>query len=265
MAKRTCGLMIGMQHQPWPTKMKNPMIEFCQENFNDFIQILHAKQDLKYKEFNDKVVNGVGESIGIRIPDLRLMAKGIAKSEKSLEMLEILDQQNLFEIRMVEGMLIGIIKPTDDVLKNLIVNFVEHRINNWALCDCFVSSLKTKVKQDKQWFYEIAKRYANSGNIWEIRFGLVMFLCYFKEKAYFADITQIILDIKSQEYYVRMGAAWLISVLYIELKEETLELLKHEKIDTWTRNKAIQKIKESFRVAIEDKKEAEGVKKSSLS
>lgn len=238
------------------------MIEFSEKNFSYFIDSLYQKQDLKYKQFNDKVVNGVGESIGIRIPELRIIAKEISKSENSIEMLGILDKQNLFEIRMIEGMLIGLIKSGDEYqLKKMIENFVENRINNWALCDCFVSSLKTKIKQDKPWFYIKAKFYAASDKPWEIRFGLVLLLCYFKEAAYFAEIQQIILAIKSQEYYVKMGAAWLISVLYIEMKNETLELLKQEQLDGWTRNKAIQKIKESYRVSIADKQLVESVKK----
>lgn len=241
------------------------MIEFCKENFNDFINSLYKKQDLKYKEFNDKVVKGVGESIGIRIPDLRIIAKEISKSEKSIEMLEILDKQNIFEMRMIEGILIGIIKTdNNNTVKKLVKNFVENRINNWYLCDCFASGLKSKVKQDKEWFYETAKCYAQSEKTWEIRFGLVMFLCYFKERAYFEEIKPIILDIKNQDYYVRMGAAWLISTLYVETKDETLEILKNERLDVWIRNKAIQKIKESYRVSVAEKKEAENIKNLAL-
>jgi 3-methyladenine DNA glycosylase AlkD len=240
------------------------MIEFDEENFDDFLKILYAKQDLKYKAFNDKVVNGVGESIGIRIPDLRLIAKSMAKSEKRFEMLAILAKQNLFELRMIEGMLIGMIQTTDKAqLNSLVEHFVEHRINNWALCDCFVGGLKSKLKQDNDWFYQKAVFYATSENSWEIRFGLVMFLCYFKQPSYFEEISQIILTPKSQEYYVKMGAAWLISVLYVQMQPETLQLLKHEQLDSWTRNKAIQKIKESYRVSAEHKQQAENIKKKS--
>lgn len=240
------------------------MIEFCEKNFNDFVNFLYEKQDLKYKEFNDKIVNGAGESIGIRIPELRRIAKEISKSEHSLSMLEILDKQNLFEMRMIQAVLIGIIKNDNQnqyATKNLAKNFVENRINNWALCDCFVSSLRKKINQDKECFYEMAKYYAQSENTWEIRFGLVMFLSYFREKIYFEEINNIILNIKSQAYYVKMGAAWLISMLYVEMKSETLMLLKNENLDKWIRNKAIQKIKESYRVSVEEKQEVENIRK----
>ncbi len=229
------------------------MIKYNADNFNDFIEILYTKQDINYKIFNDKIVNGVGESIGIRIPELRKIAKEISKSENNMTMLELLHQNHLFETRMLEGMLIGLIKMDEVILKNSIESFVQHRVNNWALCDSFASGLKTKVQKNKPWFYEKSKYYAISENTWEVRFGLVMFLCYFKEKAYFEEIKAIIFALKNQEYYVKMAAAWLISVLYIELKSETLALLKDESLDSSIRNKAIQKIKESFRVSAEDK------------
>jgi 3-methyladenine DNA glycosylase AlkD len=241
------------------------MIEFDAENFNDFIQMLYTKQDIKYKTFNDKIVNGVGESIGIRIPDLRKVAKEISKSEKNIAMLELLHQHHLYEIRMIEGILIGLIKTTQETSQTYIESFVENRVDNWALCDCFAMNLKTKVKQNETWFYKKSKYYAVSEKTWEIRFGLVMFLCYFKEKSYFSEIQEIILNIKSPEYYVKMAAAWLISVLYIDLKNETLELIKNPRLDVWIRNKAIQKIRESYRVSADDKNALIALKLNQLS
>jgi 3-methyladenine DNA glycosylase AlkD len=235
------------------------MIEFDAESFNNFIQMLYAKQDLNYKTFNDKIVNGVGESIGIRIPELRKIAKEISKSANNTVMLELLHQNHLYEIRMIEGLLIASIK-TDELLKNSIESFVEHRINNWALCDSFVIGLKTKVAQNKAWFYEKSSYYALSEKTWEVRFGLVMFLYYFKEKTYFAEIKTLILTLKNQDYYVKMAAAWLISVWYIDLTDETLALLKDTGLDNSIRNKAMQKIRDSFRVSAEDKNKLIAVK-----
>ena len=46
------------------------------------------------------------------------------------------------------------------------------------------------------------------------------------------------------------------------MKSETLALLKNEKLDIWIRNKAFQKIKESYRVSIEEKHEIEKIKQT---
>ena len=45
-----------------------------------------------------------------------------------------------------------------------------------------------------------------------------------------------------------MAVAWLISEVYPKYPDKTLEYLKCNKLDNWTHNKAIQKIRESNRV-----------------
>ena len=54
-------------------------------------------------------------------------------------------------------------------------------------------------------------------------------------------------------YYVMMGAAWLLSVLYLTDKEVVLDYIKDGSIDIDTRLKTISKILDSFRVSKEEK------------
>lgn len=50
-----------------------------------------------------------------------------------------------------------------------------------------------------------------------------------------------------------MAAAWLVSVCYIRYPSETWTYLEQDRLDTFTHNKGIQKIRESYRVSKEDK------------
>ena len=50
-----------------------------------------------------------------------------------------------------------------------------------------------------------------------------------------------------------MAIAWLISIAYIKNKNATINYLKNNKLDNFTHNKAIQKIRESTRITLEDK------------
>ena len=52
-----------------------------------------------------------------------------------------------------------------------------------------------------------------------------------------------------------MSIAWLISICYIKYPKETRKYLKNNKLDNWTHNKAIQKIRESLRISREEKNE----------
>ena len=59
-----------------------------------------------------------------------------------------------------------------------------------------------------------------------------------------------------------MAKAWLISVCFVKFRDKTLEFIKNNKLDTFTHNKAIQKIIESFRVNDNDKKYLRTLKRS---
>jgi possible DNA alkylation repair enzyme len=90
-------------------------------------------------------------------------------------------------------------------------------------------------------------------NPWEQRFILVMLLAYYVEDKYLKDIFKICEQIKSDEYYVNMAKAWLLSVCYVKHKDETYKFLEETSLDDWAVNKSIQKIRESSRVTKEDK------------
>ena len=59
--------------------------------------------------------------------------------------------------------------------------------------------------------------------------------------------------VKHEGYYVKMAVAWAVSICYIKYPKETVEDLKKNTLDDFTHNKAIQKIRESYRVSEEEK------------
>ena len=101
--------------------------------------------------------------------------------------------------------------------------------------------------------WDYLSKYLSSDKEFTIRFYLVMFLWYFVNDEYLNKILEITDNIKSDYYYVKMAQAWLISEAYAKYPGITLEYLKKSKLDKWTFNKGIQKIRESFRVTKEDK------------
>ena len=72
-------------------------------------------------------------------------------------------------------------------------------------------------------------------------------------------------DIESHDhlgYYYRMGAAWAVSMVYIPYPEMTEGLLRSGRMEAWTHNKAIQKIRESRRVSAERKEELRALRRT---
>ena len=75
------------------------------------------------------------------------------------------------------------------------------------------------------------------------------------------EALKILQAMKHEDYYVKMGVAWAISIFYIKQPQLTLPLLQENNLDDFTHNKAIQKIRESFRVSKEDKEMLNGLKR----
>jgi len=69
-------------------------------------------------------------------------------------------------------------------------------------------------------------------------------------------------SVTSDEYYVKMANAWLISICYIKYPSKTQTFLQNTSIDNWTYNKAIQKICESRRISVEEKEKIILMKKT---
>ena len=58
-----------------------------------------------------------------------------------------------------------------------------------------------------------------------------------------------------------MAQAWLVAEVFIKFREAGLEFLQGDNMLPWTQNKAIQKIRESYRVSDADKELIKSLKK----
>lgn len=213
------------------------------------IQDLLAKQDAKYQEFHGKLCPGLNNIIGIRVPELRRTAKEILKSDFRAFLNETKDEY--YEETTLEGLVIAGAKISWTEKSELLRKFVP-KINNWATCDVVCSSFKLKdVELPEVWNFIL--QYQKSKREYEVRFIIVMMMDYFLRDEYIKQVLDIINNIHTDQYYVNMASAWLISVAFVKYRDATLEFLKKNNLISWVQNKAIQKIRESYRVSKEDK------------
>ena len=225
--------------------------------YDDYLKELNSLQDLKYKEFNSKII--VSDNvIGVRTPDLKRIAKTISHSNYDLFIKE--NKHKYFEDNLVHGLILGYLKLDFNELKPYIDSFLPH-INNWAVCDMTVANLKIfKKNKIKDICFNEIKNYIHDDNPWVNRFGYILLLDYFIDEEYIDEVFELCRNYKDH-YYVKMAIAWLISICYIKQKGRTLTFLKNNNLDDWTYNKAIQKIIESNRVSSDDKKMLRGMKR----
>ena len=225
--------------------------------YEDFIKELYSLQDLKYKEFNSKIVLA-DNVIGVRTPELKRIAKIIARGDYKSFFKE--NRHKYFEETLVHGLVLGYLKLDFKELKTYINEFLPY-INNWAICDMTAANLKIfKKNKTKEICLNEIKNYISNDNSWINRFGYILLLDYFIEEKYIDEIFKLCSNYKDH-YYVKMGIAWLISICYIKQKGRTLTFLKNNNLDDWTYNKAIQKIIESNRVSDIDKNMLRGMKR----
>lgn len=217
------------------------------QNYRDFIQYLLSLQDLKYKEFHQKLTFTKYEIIGIRVPVLRKIAKEIAKNY-SEDFLKCLGDKYYEEV-FLEGLVIASL-PEDKLLKYL-PKYV-NKIDNWAICDSFCNSL-TIVKKDYQKYFEYFKEYLKSSKEFTVRVALVVLLNFYVNENYIEEIFKLVDEIKLDKYYVNMAVAWLLAECYIKYPDKTVNYLKVAKINNFTFNKTISKISDSYRVTKEEK------------
>lgn len=200
--------------------------------------------DDDFRQFHCKLVPGTENVLGVRLPELRKLAKEIAKGDWRAYLAEASD--DYYEEIMLQGLVIGYAKADINEILQYVTNFVQ-KIDNWAICDTFCSNLKiTKKYMSEVWNF--LQPYLLSQKEFEMRFGIVMLLGYYIQEDYIDQVLLLLDNTRHEGYYVKMAVAWAISICFVKYPEKTMTYLKENTLDKFTYNKALQKITESLRV-----------------
>lgn len=231
---------------------------YDEKTYKDFSDELKKLSESDYKEFNTKITPSPdSEILGIRVPKLREIAKKIAK-EDALAFFNTQDttaktKPLCHEEIIIYGLVIGYAKfPFGEMCER--IRRYSHFVNNWACCDCPISSFKQIRKLKEEYKIEIYA-FLKSSNPWQVRVGLIILLDhYLSDKDYVEYVLSSTNSINSENYYVQMAQAWIISTAFIKHTEYTKDFLKNtfslsENVKKYT----VRKIRDSYRVSDEDK------------
>lgn len=220
-------------------------IKWNKENYYQFLKLLEELGEEQYFKFSFKIIPELGFSYGVRMPILRKISKEVSKNVELNKFYNLLDEGRSYEEKLIQGMLIPKLKYLDTKELFEYIELYILRINNWALCDTFVSSLRPVIIKNQDAFFVRIKKYLNSKNAWEVRFGLILLNNYYADENHLKKIFSLITTVNNDNYYVKMGIAWLLSTCYFQNRELTIEFINSNKITVWCKNKALQKILES--------------------
>lgn len=217
--------------------------------FSNLRVLLLDLVDDEYREFTKKLLPGIDNILGVRIPELRKLAKQISNEDINAYLKEASDDS--FEEIMLQGLVIGYAKNKLPEVISMLENFLP-KIDNWSVCDALCSGLKiTNKHKDEMWDF-ILPLFRDTRTYY-VRFAVVMSLKYFVDQEYINLVFNEFDKIKCKEYYSQMAVAWAISCYFIKFREETFNYLRNNKLDDFTFNKALQKITESYCVDKETK------------
>lgn len=235
---------------------------------------LTALSEEKYRQFSSALIPGTSNMLGVRLPQIRALAKELVKEGNWREHLQP-DHDLYFEELMLRGMLIGYrsMKDKNMELKEIIsmMKAFIPQIHNWSVCDSFCTSMKI-IRKNRDVFWEFLQPYLYSEKEFYVRTGYILLLNHFikcdasgqkihrKKCVTITDLSnpvpadgmyteQIFSTLNRpflQGYYAQMAVAWLIAELFVVYPTQTMQFLKScPALDTFTYHKALQKICES--------------------
>ena len=214
-------------------------------------KFLFDNQDLKYKEFNSKLIPNINKDkiIGVRIPLLRKYAKEIKDNNFIDEFLEELPHKYQEE-NILHGILLSLKYKDIDILLDKLDKFLVY-VDNWAITDTICPKLFKKYP-DK--VYNKIKEWINTDNEYIIRFGIVSLLQFYLDDNFKDEVLELVKNIDCDYFYVNMAIAWFYSFALIKQYDKTIKYFENKKLDKWIHNKSIQKAIECYRIS-DDRKE----------
>ena len=136
------------------------------------------------------------------------------------------------------------------------------KIDNWSVCDSFCSTLKIAGRHRAQ-LWPFVLDCLRSGEEYTVRFGAVLLLDYYVDRAYLGEALAELERVDHDSYYVKMAVAWALSMFYLEFPKETGAFLADCRLDDFTYHKALQKIRESRRADREMKDRVRAMRRKS--
>ena len=203
-----------------------------------------AQGNESYAAFNQRIVNTKMPVIGVRVPDLRRLARELAPDMSAAKISELLRVKDVtFDYVLLCGLLITHARLDDLVAIDLTKQYLPC-VDSWAHIDIFVEK-KRRFAGEVWW--DFALECLRSETEFTVRYGVVSLMTNFLDEAHIDQVFTALRGVKHDGYYVKMALAWLYATAAVHFFELTLAELENEHIDIWTRNKAYQKMRESRR------------------
>lgn len=216
-------------------------------DYENYLTWLKTLANPSYRDFHSKLTKTKYEILGIPVPETRKISKKILKGN-AISFLKYCKEKYYEEV-LIEGFVIAFL-PEEQFFQYF-EKYVS-KIDNWAICDGFCNSIQI-VKKNPQKYFDYFLNLLTKEEPFTIRVGLITLLSFYIQEEYFDQIFKQLDQIASEHYYVNMGMAWLLAEMYTKYPKKTEVYFQNNKLNDFTMNKTISKIRDSYRISKEEK------------
>lgn len=215
--------------------------------YQQALELLRQNSDSKLAGFNNKIINSSVPAIGCTLPFVRCLAKNC-----SVQDAESFPTHEFYETDLLKGIVISSCKlPFCDKAPKL--SAFAQTIENWAVCDS--STVKVSSVERERYFRFFCDMLSCS-TPFVCRYGMINLIAYLDDDHIGQIFDKLSVVTQWGHYYVDMGAAWLVATAIVKCRDQTIAFMENDGrkvLDKFTYNKALQKMRDSFRVSDEDK------------
>lgn len=213
-----------------------------------YSQLIEVKDDA-YREFQAKLVPNIPQELilGVRTPEMRRIARMVFESPDREAFLNDLPHR-YYEENLIHFFVIAMIRDFDECIRR-VEEFLPY-VDCWPVSD---QATPKSFKKNHQKLLPYIRKWIASEHVYTARFGMRMLMNEYLGEDFREEYLQLVAGKKSDEYYLKMMAAWYFATALAKRYEETVPYFEERRLDEWVHKKAIQKAVESYRVTDEHK------------
>ena len=222
--------------------------------------------DETYRQGHIRIINALPERriLGLHLPEMKQVAKALAKQANVWDILHKFEQEYqtdclrlTYEETLIWGLTINTLKCSWEERISLLKPYIPI-LDNWAVCDSFCCNAKWALKIPPQTLWEFLLSYFHSDKEFEVRFAIVMSMCYLLKEEWLSPVFEKLqqIDLSSihseytnltSPYYVRMGMAWLLATALAKYHDKTRNFVNASSLTEDVKRLYARKARESFK------------------
>ncbi|MBQ8953308.1 MAG: DNA alkylation repair protein [Clostridia bacterium] len=211
-------------------------------------RLMEARDDA-YREFQARLVPDIPPEtiLGVRTPQLRIIAKELFKSDERDEFLSDLPHK-CYEENLVHFFVLAMIKDFDRCVA-AVDAFLPY-VDCWPVSD---QATPQSFRRNHQRLLPYIEKWISSDHVYTARFGIRMLMNEYLDEDFKEEYLALVASVKGNDYYLRMMVAWYFATALAKRYDEAVRYIEARRLDEWVHRKTIQKAVESYRVSDEHK------------